>query len=216
MPWFPLVGVLVGGVGAGVSFLATHGWSHPVASLLGLIAMVVMTGGLHLDGFSDTVDGLAAWRGPKETLRVMRDSRIGTLGAAGLILLLGLKWVLIQTIPIKGLASVLVVACALSRMCLVLSAQTFPYIPGESGLGRFATDHRSPLVLWTALALGMGVAIACVGPFRGLLCVGGATVITWGLNRFFLGRLGGITGDTLGAVNEVIEVSLLLYLQVVG
>ena len=215
LAWFPLAGALVGVVGAGAVWLVSLRWSGAVATLMGLAAMTVLTGGLHLDGFSDTLDGLAARKGREETLRIMRDSRIGVMGAAGIFFLLGLKWFLLQDLFSRGILSILVAACALSRLSMVLSAQAFPYVPGRSGLGRLVTDTRSPRSVWSALLLGIGIACFSLGPLEGLLCLAASVAVTWGFNLFCLSRLGGITGDTLGAVNEMVEVGLLLLLGAV-
>ena len=215
MAWFPLVGALIGAVGAGTLWLISLRWSGAVAALLGLAAMTVLTGGLHLDGFSDTLDGLAAWKGREETLRIMRDSRIGVMGAAGIFFLLGLKWLLLQDLLSRGILSILVAVCTLSRLSMVLSAQAFPYVPGKTGLGRLATDTRSPRSVWMALLLGIVIACFSLGPLEGLLCLAASVAVTWGFNLLCLSRLGGITGDTLGAVNEMVEVSLLLLLGAV-
>jgi adenosylcobinamide-GDP ribazoletransferase len=183
-----------------------------VAAILGVIVLVGLTGGLHLDGFTDTVDGLAAWKGPEETLRIMRDSRIGVLGAAALFLILGLKWACLYTLPRDRLLTGLVSCCALSRWGMVLSGRIFRYGPGKTGLGRLVTEVQVPTAFWGATLLTIGVALACLGPLRGTSSLGLAAGMMWGLNRLFVGRLGGITGDTLGAVNEILEVSLLLFL----
>ena len=211
--WFPVVGALVGASAGAVVFWASSRWEYSVAALLGVVVLSAMTGGLHLDGFSDTVDGLAARRsGPTQTLQVMRDSRIGALGCAALFLLLGFKWVLIEAVATHSLVRVLATACSFGRFSLVLSAQSFPYVPGDRGLGRAATDQRSPAAVILALLITAGVGVAGVGPWNTLLCLGLTAGLVWILNRLFLIRLGGITGDTLGAVNEVVEVSILLAL----
>ena len=210
--WFPVVGAFIGAVGTGMIFLASKWWPSSIAAFLGLAGMVILTGGLHLDGFADSMDGLAAWKNREATLQVMRDSRIGALGAAGLFLLLGLKWALIESIPIRHLAGTLILVCASSRWAMVLSAQLFPYVPGKTGLGRLVTDRRSHPVVWMTSLLAIGIVFLGRGPLLGLLAIAFTGVVIWMLNRLFVRRLGGITGDTLGAVNEVVEVGLLLLL----
>ena len=211
MVWFPVVGGLIGAAGAAVMSLSGSHWSIAVSALLGLGAMVWLTGGLHLDGWADTVDGFAGGRDTAETIRIMRDGRIGTMAAAAVVLLLGLKWALLQSLATRHLLRALVTAGVLSRWGLVLCAKWFPYVPGQQGLGRLATDSKS-LIPWTiATALALLIAVVCWGPVRGLLALVLAAGVSWGMNRFFLRRLGGITGDTMGAVGEVTEAVLLLW-----
>lgn len=214
LAWFPFVGALIGAVGAGVVFLSAGHWPYPIATLLGLAAMVVLTGGLHLDGFADTVDGLASWKDREAALQVMADSRVGALGAAAVVLLLGLKWSLLQAMPTDALGRNLVLIHCVSRWAIVVSAQTFPYVPNKPGLGRLATDRKSPAAVAAASCIAVGVALLCGGPWRGIGAMVLAGLLLVGFNRVFLARLGGITGDTLGAVNEGVEVGLALFLTV--
>jgi len=210
LAWFPLVGAFVGAVGGAVVFFGSAVWPVSVAAVLGLGTMVWLTGGLHLDGFADAVDGLAVPRSAAEAHRVMVDPRLGALGTVGLVLLLLFKWVLLQSIVSSLLVGALVTACVMGRWAMVLSAQLFQYVPGETGLGRLVTDHKAPWpVAIASLMMVVGV-ISLWGLVPSLLLIGLTVAVVGGLNRFFLVRLQGITGDTLGAVNEVVEVVLLL------
>ena len=212
MAWFPLVGALVGTAGAGVILGMSAWWPQQVAALFGLGLMSVLTGGIHLDGFADTVDGLFAWKGREETLTIMQDSRIGALGAAGLFLLLGLKWVLLSQVPLHRMLAAGAAAGALSRFALVLSAQVFPYVPGKSGLGRLVTDRRSPVSVAIAFVLALAIAAVGQGFLPALSLLSASVALAWGLNAGVVRRLGGITGDTLGAVGELVETTVLLLL----
>ncbi len=212
LTWFPLVGAMIGVLGGTVAYLAVSWWPPSVAAILSVAAMGMVTGGLHLDGFSDTVDGLGSGKGREEILRIMQDSRIGAFGAMGLFLLLGLKWALIQAIPTHQWIRALSVSGCLSRWGLVISGQFFPYTRGREGLGRLVTDSKSPISVMLATVIALGILLAATGHWGGLLCIGLAGLVVWGLNVLFLLRLGGITGDTLGAVSEIVEVSVLLFL----
>lgn len=212
MAWFPFVGALVGGAGAGVILWASGLWSQQVAAGLGLGLMVAMTGAIHLDGFADTVDGLAAWKGREETLRIMQDSRVGVAGAAGLFLLLGLKWALLAQVPLHAILAAGATAGAVSRLALVLSAQAFPYVPGKSGLGRLVTDRRAPASVAAAVAVALLITLTCQGLLPGIFLLSAAVALAWGVNTLVVRRLGGITGDTLGAVGELVETGVLLLL----
>ena len=212
MAWFPLVCALVGALGAGAILWASNLWPQQVTAVLGLALMTAMTGAIHLDGFADTLDGLAAWKGREETLRIMQDSRIGTAGSAGLFLLLGLKWALLSAIPLHAILAAGATAGSLSRLALVLSAQAFPYVPGKSGLGRLVTDRRAPASVAAAFAIALLVTLTCQGLFPGLFALSAAVALAWVANTLIVRRLGGITGDTLGAVGELVETGVLLLL----
>ena len=213
LTWFPLVGGFVGALGGGIVSWASSCLPLSVSALLGLLGMAVITGGLHLDGFTDAVDGLSVPESREEKLRVMGDSRIGAIGAVGLFIILGLKWALIQEIPADRLVPVLAAACCLGRWAMVVSAHFFPYVPGKSGLGRLVTDSDSTQSLLFASLLSLGLVLACVShPVKALLLMGVSFGFTFLVDRFFMASLGGITGDTLGAVNEMVEVCLLLFL----
>lgn len=210
MAWFPAVGALVGASGAATVLLASQVWSVPVAALLGLAVMTALTGGLHLDGFADAVEGLAAGRSPEEAHRIMTDPRLGSFGTAGLVFLLILKWALLTSIAPVFLTAALVTACLISRWAMVLSAQLFPYVPGESGIGRLVTDQRAPWAVAVSTLLVLG-GLLFLWDFRtGWLILALTLAVVAGLNRFFMVRLGGVTGDTLGTVNEVAEAVVLL------
>ncbi|MBI3322320.1 MAG: adenosylcobinamide-GDP ribazoletransferase [Candidatus Omnitrophica bacterium] len=212
MAWFPLVGGLVGAAGAAVILWASGLWPQQVAALLGLGLMALLTGGIHLDGFADTADGFAAWKGREETLRIMQDSRVGSAGASALFLLLGLKWALLSVIPLHAILAAGITAGVLSRLALVLSAQAFPYVPGKSGLGRLVTDRRSPVSVAAAFITALLAALTAQGFLPGLFVLSAAVALAWGFNTLVVRRLGGITGDTLGAVGEIVEVGVLLLL----
>ncbi len=211
LAWFPLVGAGIGCLAAASAFSLVSWLSNASATLIALLVMAMVTGCLHLDGFADTVDGLGA-RSGKESLEVMRDSRIGTFGAVGLFFLLGLKWALFQSIPTDRWIPALMTACAVGRWALVISAQFFPYVPGRQGVGRLATDRRAPESVVAATAIALVLSLVGVGRLEGLMLLPLAGGVAWILNTWFVRRLGGITGDTLGAVNEMVELTALLFL----
>ena len=212
LAWFPLVGAAIGGLAGAAAFSLVSWLSDGAATLIALLTLAILTGGLHLDGFADTVDGLGARVGREQTLEVMRDSRIGTFGAAGLFFLLGLKWALLQLIPTDRWIPALATVCAAGRWSLVISAQFFHYIPGRQGIGRLATDRRAPESVVAATAIGLVLSLVGMGRLEGLMLLPVAGGVAWILNAWFVRRLGGITGDTLGAVNEAVEVAALLFL----
>lgn len=216
LAWFPVVGALIGAAGGTIGWLAGTLFGQAIGAWVGLAAMALLTGGLHLDGFADTMDGLGAWKDREKTLEVMRDSRIGATGAAGLVFLLGIQWSAIRQMPPEFWVAALAGIGALSRFGMVLSAQFFRYVPGRSGVGRLVTDRHSPSSVALALILAAGISLACFSLKSGITLLAGGIAVSWMLNLLFTRWLGGVTGDTMGAVNEVVTTTLLLVLLVAG
>ncbi len=205
-PWFPVVGLALGVVLALTDRLT--GWLFPalLGALLTVTVWKLLTGGLHLDGLADCLDGLVA-ADPEHRLRVMRDSRIGAFGAVGLILFLlleiaalaelagGLRWRVLMAVPVIGRAMP-----GLLSLC-------FPAVPGGRGAAFGAGVRRSAVLV--ALALSGTIAVAALG-WGGLIALVVACLVSLILGQFFTTRLGGITGDVLGAAVEVAELAALL------
>jgi len=204
--YFPLVGVLLGCLLAGLDWILALVLPASVAAAVTLAAWVILTGALHLDGFLDTCDGLFGGHTPEARLRILRDERVGAFAVAGGVLLLLMKYTALAAVPSRFVA--LILAPTLGRWGMALAVMAFPYARAE-GLGRAMKDH----VGWMQAGLATGVALAVAwfaGNWLGLaaMCLAGAT--TWAAARFALARLPGLTGDIYGAVCEVIEVVVLL------
>ena len=224
---FPLVGMLVGGFGAGVLWLAGLGWPPLVAALLSVAATVWLTGAFHEDGLADTFDALGG-RVPRErALAIMKDSRIGTYGAAALGLTLALRVCLLAELArIEPGAAVLALIGAhlLGRAAAVGLMACLPYA------GDLAHARAKPLatrvpphlalaaLLCAALLLIGAAAVAWIeaGMSGGLLLVrwvaaaAAALAVVRSMRRWLRARLGGYTGDTLGASEQLTEVAVLL------
>jgi adenosylcobinamide-GDP ribazoletransferase len=205
--WFPLVGLALGGALYGFWQAFDGAFSAPVLGWLLAAALVVLSGGLHVDGFADTTDGLYGGRSRDDSLRIMRDSHIGALGAASLVLLLGLKATCFASLA-AGRAEALILTPVLSRWAMVVAIAAFPYARG-SGLG--AAFNRASLPWPAALATLTAVVAAAVllGPDAAIvLAVAGLVALAIG--SLVSRHLGGLTGDVYGAINESVEVVLLL------
>jgi adenosylcobinamide-GDP ribazoletransferase len=207
--YFPAVGLLVGLVGAGTLLATAQLWPLPVAVVLSVIATVLTTGAFHEDGLADAFDGLAGSRDRAEALAIMKDSRIGVFGATALVLILLLKVVTLSAMPVRAAALALIAGHIASRVGVVLIMATSPYV-------RETADSRSqPFVerisgvsLLVASATG-ALALALLG-LRGVI-VGLAVVLVCALwSRYLLRRLGGYTGDCLGAAQQLGESALYL------
>src|SRR5579885_2253457 len=108
MAWFPLVGLVIGAGLAATDLLASAIVSPAIVNVLLIVVGVVLTGGLHVDGLADTIDGLAGGRTPTERLRIMRDVHIGAIGATGIMLALGLRFAALSALPTSQRMALLV------------------------------------------------------------------------------------------------------------
>lgn len=214
MIFFPLVGLSIGGC----LFLIYRGgslvFSPLLTNLLVLLGWIVITGALHLDGFMDTVDGLSGGRNREERLRIMSDSSTGAKGVVGLVSLLGLKFLLLLEIEPSLKMGTLLFAPAVGRWSMVLTTHLAP-CAREKGLAKaFITHKGGAVVFWTSLTLAILGLVIFKSSF--LLVIGICLVAMYVSTLYFKSRIGGITGDTLGALNEIIEVSALFSIYCLG
>jgi adenosylcobinamide-GDP ribazoletransferase len=208
MFWFPWVGALLGLIFWG-AWLGLQKMPAPAAAGLLLALTVWVTGGLHLDGLADTTDGLGGGHNPADALRIMKDSQLGAFGVISLILALVLKFSLFLSLPAKaGGAAVLLLYPVVSRWSMVLFAYLSPFARAEGGLGQAMTLGVSPRVLAGASLSTGALALLILGA-PGLVLLIAAAALVWLGSLYFQRRLGGITGDILGATNEVVEVLVL-------
>ena len=209
MFWFPWVGAILG-LGYWMAWAGLHrALPVPAAAALLLTLTVWVTGGLHLDGLADTADGLGGGRTPEEALTIMKDSRVGAFGVISLVLALVLKFSLFLSLAThtRG-AGALLLFPIISRWSMVLLAYLSPYARAEGGLGQAMTLGVSPRVLMGASLSAGGLALLILGaPGLTLFITTGALI--WLASLYFQRRLGGITGDILGAANEVVEIAVL-------
>jgi adenosylcobinamide-GDP ribazoletransferase len=183
-------------------------WLLPVevAAVLVLSAWVTLTGGLHLDGFLDSCDGLLGGRTPEERLRIMRDERVGAYAVAGGVLLLLLKFAALASLTQP--AAALLLACVLGRWLICLAIVRLPY-GRTQGLGRTMKDHAGARQLVTATLITVMV-VGVVAPAWGSLTAMVALLAGAAAARFTLRRLPGLTGDSYGAICELAEVAVLV------
>ena len=205
--WFPIVGIGVGLLLVLVDRLT--GWLFPplLAAVLAVTAWKVLTGGVHLDGLADCLDGLVG-RDADQRLAIMRDSRIGTFGAVGLVLFLMLEIVAVAELvpPVRG--SALFAAPVIARATPAILAALFrPARADGQGVAFHAGVRPSAIAL--GLAAAVAAAIFALGGL-GVAAIAAALVAAVSLAAFVAGRLGGVTGDVLGAAVELSELCVLL------
>lgn len=200
---FPLAGLVIGVLLSGVGWLAGLLWNGSVQAVLIVVAWAIVTAGLHLDGVSDTFDAVLSWRSRERKLEIMKDSRIGALGALALVSILLLKCALIGAAgpawaPAIWLAPVLARAAQLHGMFWFPPAR--PDGMGQSVKAQMRLDH---VLVGSVVAAVLAVAI---GQLRGVIALALVAGTTYALCRWWVRDLGGLTGDTYGALAEICEV----------
>ena len=211
LTYFPLVGLILGAILLGLHYGLTLILPPPVVNALLIIALIILTGAHHLDGFIDTCDGVIAGKSKKERLAIMSDSKVGAFGIVGAILLLLLKYASLSSAPI--LPSLLLMP-TLSRWTMVSIIFTFPYAK-SSGMGLAFKQGASWQRLTIATAIALIAAVALL-KWWGLVLVTALGLIAFGIASYFRSRLGGLTGDNYGAINELAEVLVLLLIILLG
>lgn len=203
--WYPLVGLIIGGL-TWLSWKAALMVFAPlVAGVITLTVWIALSGGLHLDGLADCCDGLLASTTPEKRLEIMKDPRLGTFGGIGLLLVLMLKAAALSSLaPAAGLGILL--AASLSRWCLLPAG--FMPIARPGGLGAdFASGLRPGFILGGAiLPFGLAILLGNPGLWATLAALLTAASVLWLAKT----RINGVTGDVFGMLVEVTETAVLL------
>jgi adenosylcobinamide-GDP ribazoletransferase len=212
--YFPLVGGIVGAIGAGSLWLGLLVFPFPLALLLSMLVTIFVTGAFHEDGFADFCDGYGGGLTKEKVLEIMKDSRLGTYGTVGLTAMLATKFMALSYLSIPLIFLVMIVAHIVSRFVPVLLVYTTPYIREDAlskakPIGNQTTKTSVTIALITALIpllfldwlLIVGVALASI-------------VVLWLFRAYIMKRTGGYSGDVLGALQQLVEVAI--YLVVVG
>ncbi|TLY82516.1 MAG: adenosylcobinamide-GDP ribazoletransferase [Gammaproteobacteria bacterium] len=204
--YLPVVGAFVGAAGAAIYLLVRAVLPAGVAVALSMAATVIITGALHEDGLADAADGLGGGSSRERVLAIMKDPHVGAFGATSLMLALLLKFNLLLAVPPSRLPAMLIAGHALSRLAAVGVLMTLPYVRDEE------RSRAKPLVTATSgaslvVAVGTGLApLALVG--KPALTGAGCVVAVGLLWRAWLRhRLGGYTGDCLGAAQQLTEIA---------
>lgn len=209
--FYPLVGLLLGALLTLSDFLLGHLWSVQVCSVLVLGLWIALTGALHFDGFLDTCDGLFGGTTPQRRLEIMRDARTGAFGFAAGALMLLTMFSSLNALAHARWASLLL-APVLGRLGMTLAIVAFPYAR-PAGLGKDIKDHarRPEAVAATFTALAVVAALTLVlRSYAPLFACVAAALVWWLSARFILRRIPGMTGDTYGALNMLLETAVLL------
>ena len=215
MSWYPFVGCLLGALLVAADSLLVQVFPTQVTSLLLMLLLIGITRGLHQDGLADMVDGLAGGRTPQARLAIMRDARIGAIGATGLFLALGLRYAGINTLPAGEHLALLMGMPVVGRWAMVVGAFHVTSARSDGGLAQPFLAYLSWWHVCLATLTAGIVLTVLLGPWPALGCL----LIGTGLVRlstvWFHRMFGGVTGDLLGATNEVAEILFLVIVPAV-
>lgn len=210
LPWLPIVGALLGAILAGTQYLIaaiSPGWSAGAAAAA-LALGCWLTRGLHLDGLADAADGFGGGRTPARILEVMKDPRIGAFGVIALTTVLGLKWISLQRLIEHGQFWWVVVPMTLSRTTQSVLATALPYARAEGGTAAPFVREALPRHSGAAVILGLAASAAIPGSWELWgIAVMMTVFVTASFGLLCRSRVGGITGDLLGAGSELTETS---------
>ncbi len=209
--YFPIVGLIIGLILAGLNWLLSLILPPPLVNALLIVALVILTGGMHLDGLSDTCDGLGGQKTVEERWQVMHDSRSGSFGVVGVVLLLLVKYVSLSSLPPSLMMTALIFMPVVSRWAMVYAVFTYSYAR-PAGLGKIFKQGTRWYSFTAATAITFAIAIALIPLFHlgGLLIILCIWLITTVVATYLKSKFAGLTGDTYGAINEVAEASVLI------
>jgi adenosylcobinamide-GDP ribazoletransferase len=219
--FFPLVGALVGIIAAGIWWICSLFFPPVVAAGLMMAASLLLTGAFHEDGFADVCDGFGGGGKRDAVLSIMKDSRVGAYGAIGVVMMLGLKWSILISIPRAALPIMVIGAHMVSRWCAIsliwrlsyvradAQAKSTPFANSLSGADWLLSGVLGALISLPALLLVDPAARSQLAlALLAALTLGGITTAL--AAGYFKSRIGGYTGDCLGATQQLAELSFLL------
>lgn len=207
--YYPFIGLLIGGILCALYWLFSHFLPLIMADALLLGSLVMLTGGLHLDGVVDTFDGLAGGhRSPERRKQIMKEPGVGAIGVVVLVVLLGIKYVALLSVPDSVIYSTLILMSVISRWAMVYAVFRYPYAR-EQGMGKSLKDGSGQVVLILASVTAL-IIVAFAGGWLGVIMIVLIWLLTIALARFFRGKFEGLTGDSYGTINEFSEFAVLL------
>lgn len=204
LAFFAVVGMVIGTIGTCGIFLLSKGFPQPVVIAMGLAYLAFISGCLHLDGLSDSADGLLSSRPREACLQIMKDSRAGAMGIVVVLLVLLTKYAALSAMGKETLLPAFFLMPLAGRCAILLTMASLPYARAEGGLGRlfYSGNSKQAAVIGFALLLA---SLLFLAPNWVLPVLIGFLFVTYLFNRWCRAKLGGATGDTLGAVCELTE-----------
>ncbi len=204
LPYYPLVGLIIGALLAIMDAGLRHFFPALLTSVILVITLLVVSGGLHCDGLADTADGFFSHRSPEQMLQIMKDSRTGPMGVMAIVAVFIFKIAAFASVAAPLRWWVLLLTPPAAYCALMLNIVLLPYVRKE-GLGGMHAARRFSRCTWGAAALLLGGGWLAGGSF-GLAAVAAALITGLFLALYTRRKIGGYTGDTLGAVYEIVSI----------
>jgi adenosylcobinamide-GDP ribazoletransferase len=211
VPFFPVVGIIIGGLLSIFDYIALIFWPEPVTAVLDVVFLVIITAALHLDGLGDSADGLLGHRSKEKALMIMKDSRIGVMGLVAIVCTLAVKWAGLMHFDDHRML-LLVLVPAYSRSAMIFGIRFLKYGRPEGGTGYDLFDEPIKLTAfqWMSIPVILSIFLGWKAIWLNIIF----TLITAIIILYYKKRMGCITGDMLGAMTEVTESLLFLFISI--
>ncbi len=213
MRYYPLVGAVLGLVGAGIYTFFIRYVGTPAAVVSAVVVLIALSRALHLEGFADVCDGFYAGKNRDRILAIMKDSHVGPMGVIGIACLVAMKLGFFASLPETSRIPALIAAPVLARWSMVLLSAISIYARTEEGTGSPYIGKIKTPVLATAAVFALAFSWLTF-KVVGLVLFAAATVFAWVFKQWVYRRIGGMTGDTLGACGELVELLVWVLLSV--
>ncbi|MFO7906310.1 MAG: adenosylcobinamide-GDP ribazoletransferase [Pirellulaceae bacterium] len=210
-PLFPVIGGLVGGLAAALAIGLWSLFPTGVAAVLLVVFVLVVSGGFHMDGLSDTADGFFSSRPKERILEIMKDSRTGAMGVIAILAVILLKVTAIASLTGFQVPRAAFLMPLAGRCALVVGINLLPIARSDGGLGSLFCENRSLLQMLWALAVLIGAGWI-LSRWAGLIAAATTLVVIIGFSAHCYRKIGGATGDTLGATCELAETTIVVAL----
>jgi adenosylcobinamide-GDP ribazoletransferase len=216
VPWFPAIGLLLGGIAATAAWGLSLAAPPMVTAAVVVVVLLSFSGCLHADGLADSADGLLSSRPRERILEIMKDSHTGAMGVIAIVCVLLLKFASLASLPGDRLWPAVLLMPLAGRCAMVVEMALLPYAR-SNGLANIFYRRRTRLAAVWAVGV-LAAAAWCAAGSRGLIVCAVCIAATLALSAYVYRKIGGATGDTLGAVCEIVEIvpALVLALAPIG
>ena len=210
--YFPVVGAILGAIEYFVFYITSLWLPLPVVAIITVIVGIIITGGLHMDGLGDTCDGFFSFRSRERIIEIMKDSRVGSFGVLAMIIDIAVKALGIYYIGIKSMEYMIIVVPMISRLFTVFIA-LIGKTAKKDGTGNLYIGNTNGIYFTGAMTLTLLIGSLFFNVKYILILLLGGLIVTLLFNSFCNSKIGGHSGDTLGANNEIVELTLFILIS---
>lgn len=210
--YFPVVGAILGAIEYFVFYITSLWLPLPVVAIITVIVGIIITGGLHMDGLGDTCDGFFSFRSRERIIEIMKDSRVGSFGVLAMIIDIAVKALGIYYIGMKSMEYMIIVVPMISRLFTVFIA-LIGKTAKKDGTGNLYIGNTNGIYFTGAMTLTLLIGNLFFNVKYILILLLGGLIVTLLFNSFCNSKIGGHSGDTLGANNEIVELTLFMLIS---